>query len=355
MSCKPRYALDASQRLELARTLDQEIRAFHRRRNADQAQIAFRLAQLNTSRAYLSLGYSSMRDYAWQVIDWRAAKVKALLTLLGRLPQQPLIAAAFWPGELDWTKAVLASRGAAREPEREAEREAEYLQDARDLTCRALEAKLAGETGELTRTGLWLETTEEEQAILKEFLRARRSEGRRGLTMAEALVELVQEELTGASTGSSSFRVLLGQCPDCEATSLRTGKERVPLSPERAEALTRGAERYDATQRGAHGDTRVIPKAVQDEVRARAGDCCENPGCAFRDDLHFHHLKGRGGPDGVEEARVLRPRGSSASVADRAGATRVALCACRGVGPGGAACGLRAAPTREFGWAPIRH
>jgi hypothetical protein len=63
--------------------------------------------------------------------------------------------------------------------------------------------------------------------------------------------------------------VLLERCPDCEATSLRTGKARLPLGPERAEVLTRGAERDDGTQRGARGDRQVIPKAVQEKPGAR--------------------------------------------------------------------------------------
>ena len=301
MSRKPRYGLDATQRLQLARTLDEEIRELHRQRNASQAQIAERLARLQETRAYLSLGCSSVRDYARKAIGWRAGKVKALLKLLERLPDQAVIGAAFRAGELDWTKAVLVSRAAARHPEREPE----LVDDARRLTNRELETKLAGETGEPARSGFWLEATDEQRALLEEWLRALRSEGRRGLTMSDALVELVQRRLEGGAAGSCKFRVLLERCPDCGEAGLVTASARLPLARERAEELARGAEVYDASQRGARGDTQKIPKAVQDEVRARAGDVCELPGCTIRDDLHFHHLRGRGGGHAADEILLL--------------------------------------------------
>ena len=301
MSRKPRYPLDATQRLKLARTLDREIRELHQRSNASQAEIAERLARMDEERAYLSLGYSSVRDYAWKVIGWRAGKVKSLLKLLKRLPRQPLIAESFRSGAMDWTKAVLSSRGAEREPERESE----WRDAGLALTSRQLELKLSGETGEPARSGFWLEATPEQRALLEEWLRALRTEGQRGLTLAEALVELVQRSLTGGGGGSSKFRVLLRQCPGCGEAGLVTRDGALPLAPERAEELARGAERYDASQQGARGDTQKIPKEVEDEVRARAGDRCEIPGCTIRDDLHFHHARGRGRGHAADEILLL--------------------------------------------------
>lgn len=301
MSGKPHCTLDSAQRLELARALDQEIRELHQRCNASQAKIAHRLARMKETRAYLSLGCSSVRDYAWKAIGWRSGKVKALLGLLERLPGQPLIGAAFRAGELDWTKAVLSSRGAAREPEREAE----WLSHGLELSNRELERKLAEESGEPVRSGFWLEASEAQRAILEEGLRALRSEGLRGLTLADALVVLVERSLAGGAAGSSKFRVLLEQCPDCGRASHVTAEGKLPLAPERAEELAQGAERYDASQRGARGDTQKIPRAVADEVRARAGDCCEIPGCTIRDDLHLHHMKGRGKGHAADEILLL--------------------------------------------------
>jgi hypothetical protein len=301
MSGKPDCTLDATQRLELATSLDREIRALHQQSNAAQAQIARRLAQMKESRAYLSLVFSSVRDYAWKAIGWRARKVKAVLGLMERLPTQPLIRESFESGELQWTKAVLTSRGAARQPEREAE----WRDAGLELTCRQLEQRLSGETGEPVRSGFWLEATEAQRAILQEWLRGLRSEGRRGLTLVEALIELIERGVSAGAVGSSKFRVLLQRCIDCAQTSLVTAEGQLPLDPEHAEALTRGAEHYDATQRGARGDTQQVPKAVEDEVRARAGDCCELPGCTIRDDLHFHHGRGRGRGHDADEILLL--------------------------------------------------
>jgi hypothetical protein len=106
----PSRGLDSAQRLAQASALDREIRGLHRRRNGDLARLTERLAQLRESLGYLSLGFASVQDYAKAQLGWGAGKVKALLELHGRLPRQPCLAEAFGAGEVDWSKAVLASR-----------------------------------------------------------------------------------------------------------------------------------------------------------------------------------------------------------------------------------------------------
>ena len=284
----PLPAASSTQRLARARELDAEIRRLHRRRNVDQARIARRLAELHHSRGYLSLGFASVKAYAWDRIGWGAAKVKSLLELHGRLGEQPRIRAAFEAGEVDWSKAVLASRAARREPEREAE----LLQDAQRLSSRAFEAKLRGKTGERPRRRRAFDLEELEDAALEEGFRALRSEGL-FLEPGAALAELVRRALRGGRVGSSSYRVLLGRCPDCERTVHYSGREELPVPASVAERLLCDAEVQDTCSEPARV-TQTIPPSVKNAVLARSRGCCEFPRCTNRGYLDFHHMRGRG-------------------------------------------------------------
>jgi len=283
----PPRTLDSVQRLALANALDKEIRSLHRRRNEDLARIAGRLAELHRSRGCLSLGFASVQAYAKKRLDWGAGKVKALLELEARLGEQPLIRAAFEAGDVDWSKAVLASRAAQQEPEREAN----WLQDAQELSSRELEAKVCGRTGEEPRRGRWFELTPEEEAVLDEGLRALRTEGL-DLGQGAALAELIRRALQGGSAGSSSYRFLLSRCTDCEQTTHPTGTEDLPVPAAVADRLLCDAEIQDTRCEPARV-TRTIPDSVKNQVLARSKGCCEFPGCASRGHLDFHHGRGR--------------------------------------------------------------
>jgi hypothetical protein len=278
----------STQRLACARTLDEEITSLHRRRNVDQAQIARRLAELHLSRGFLSLGFASVKAYARERLGWGAAKVKSLLELQARLGEQPRIRAAFEAGEVDWSKAVLASRAANKEPEREAE----WLNDAQRLSSRELEAKVCGETGEKPRRERSFRLTPNEEAVLEEGLRALRTEGL-CLEPGAALAELVRRALRGGTTGSSSYRFLLSRCPDCGRTAHLTGREELPVPSSAADRLLCDAE-IQETRREPVRVTRTISPAVKNRVLARSKGCCEFPGCTNRGHLEFHHARGRG-------------------------------------------------------------
>ncbi len=288
LSASPPRALDSTARLALANALDAEICGLHRRRNQDLARITARLAALRESLGYLSLGFASVQAYAKARVDWGSGKVKSLLELHGRLPRQPLLAAAFEAGEVDWSKAVLASRAVDKEPEREAY----WLKAAQTLTNRALEAKVCGRTGEEPRRGRWVEMSAAEEAFVAEGVRALRSEGL-DLSLGAALAELTRRALQGGSAGSSRYRFLLSRCVDCDRTTHFTGEEEVPIPPALADPLLCDAEVQDTRKKPARV-SRTIPPSVKNEVEARSKGCCEAPGCAIRDHLEFHHLLGRG-------------------------------------------------------------
>jgi hypothetical protein len=297
LSASPPRALDSTARLALASALDAEICGLHRRRNQNLARITARLAALRESLGYLSLGFASVQAYAKARVDWGSGKVKSLLELHGRLPRQPLLAAAFEAGEVDWSKAVLASRAVDKEPEREAY----WLKAAQTLTSRALEAKVCGKTGETLRRGRWVELCAEDEAFVAEGLRALRAEGLE-LAPGAALAELIRRALQGGSAGSSRYRFLLSRCVDCERTTQFTGEEEVPISPAIADRLLCDAEVQDTRKKPARV-SRTIPPSVKNEVQARSKGCCEAPGCAVRDHLEFHHLVGRG--RGHDPDRIL--------------------------------------------------
>jgi len=280
--------LDSTQRLARASALDREIRGLHRRRNGDLARLTERLAQLRESLGYLSLGFASVQDYAKARLGWGAGKVKALLELHGRLPRQPLLAEAFGAGEVDWSKAVLASRAVSREPEREAD----WLKAAQTLSSRELEARVCGETGEKPRRGRWLELSVEDEISLEEGLRALRTEGLE-LAPGAAVAELIRRALGGGSTGSTSYRFLLSECVSCKRTTHPAGRGDAFLDPALASRLRCDAEIQDTRQRPSRVSS-TIPPSVKNQIQARSKGCCEFPGCTHRGYLEFHHGLGRG-------------------------------------------------------------
>jgi hypothetical protein len=186
--------LNANQRLDLARALDAEICDLHRKRNQDRARILTRIAALQETGGYRSLGFTSVQAYAWKRLGWGTAKVKSLLTLHGRLPKRPLLRAAFEAGDVDWSKAVLVGRAVEREPDREAE----WLKAAKPLSCRALEAKVSKRVAEVdgepeaeVRRSSNFAFTAFEEALVEAGLTALRSEGL-ALERGAALAELVR-------------------------------------------------------------------------------------------------------------------------------------------------------------------
>ncbi len=79
LSARPNTArLNATQRLALAKTLDEEMCALERGRKQSLAQMVTRLVRMKESRAYLSLGFASVQAYAWERFEWGAGKVKSL-------------------------------------------------------------------------------------------------------------------------------------------------------------------------------------------------------------------------------------------------------------------------------------
>ena len=204
------------------------------------------------------------------------------------MPKQPLLREAFEAGEVDWTKAVLASRAIEQEPEREAY----WLNAAQELNSRKLEAKVAGKTGAEVRRGRWIKMTEWEEAVYEAGLTALRSEGL-DLEQGAALAELVTRALQGGSVGSSRVRFLLDHCTGCGKTSHPTPEGDVPVDLATAERLRRGAEFHDVRKKPARV-SRTIPPSVQNEVLARSKGICEVPGCTNRAWIESHHPRGRG-------------------------------------------------------------
>ena len=284
----PSPTLNATQRLAAAKALDEELCAFERGRKESLAQMTDRLARMKESRGYLSLGFGSVQAYAWERFEWGASKVKPLLELHGRLPQQPLLREAFEAGQVDWTKAVQASRAIEREPEREAY----WLKAAQELKSRALEVKVAGKTGAEVRRGRWIKLTELEEAVFDAGQTALRSEGL-DLEAGAALAELTTRALQGGSVGNSKVRFLLDHCTGCGKTTHPTPEGDVPVEVAVAARLSRGAEFHDVRKKPARV-SKTIPPSVQNEILARSKGICEAPGCTDRVWLDSHHAKGRG-------------------------------------------------------------
>lgn len=99
------------------------------------------LAALTQGERLIALGFSSVRDYAREVLDLRERTAQAMVRLAGELRARPLLRAALRAGEVRLRHAQTVLRVAVGDAE------ARWVERARRETVRALEAAVREECG----------------------------------------------------------------------------------------------------------------------------------------------------------------------------------------------------------------
>ena len=122
---------------DLALDLDARILCAHTQLRRAERDLALLLAEMVDTRRYLELSYSNVYDYAQSRLDLEPRKTRGLVRIGRALPELPCINHAMATGVLCWTKA--RELLAVVTPETEAA----WVEEARRLTSRALELKLA--------------------------------------------------------------------------------------------------------------------------------------------------------------------------------------------------------------------
>jgi hypothetical protein len=272
-------------RLARARELDNELCRLHQRSKQEEAAMARKLVELDDEGGYLDLGFGSLPAYAEDRFEWGPSKTRDMKKLVRRLEELPLVATAFFEGDLDWTKAVLAARALEGAPEQEAE----WLAKATSRTSKELAHEVAEAKGEERQVRVGWKFLAKDLAMIEEAFRALQSEGL-VLTGPEAVVELARRQLQGQSgkAGSSSFRVLLTHDPDTGVTTKATRAGEVVLDPKVADRLMCGAE----IQLPSGEVKRSIPAWTERQLEARSKGRCEVPSCKHVAWLESHHNEG---------------------------------------------------------------
>jgi hypothetical protein len=221
------------------------------------------LAALTRGDRLIALGFSSVRDYAREVLDLRERTAQAMVRLAGELRTRPLLRAALRAGEVRLRHAQTVLRVAVGDAE------ARWVERARRETVRALEAAVREECGagepeeEWSRLRVRLApedraTVDEALAVAAKLLpassRAERLEAMAQEYLAEHPVEAGDD---GGGLGVSAFR------PDHAALRARL-EARLEEESERWSYLSRPGEIH-----APDGDFDALASAEEIDARLR--------------------------------------------------------------------------------------
>ena len=88
-----------------AQDIHERVGVAVRTQRASMHTLAQLLLELDRDELYRSLGYTTLRDYAWSEHELGARQVRELLNIARRLDQLPALDAAMASREVPWTKA----------------------------------------------------------------------------------------------------------------------------------------------------------------------------------------------------------------------------------------------------------
>ena len=216
------------------------------RHHLEERNIAYWLHELDQRGLHKQRGFSSIGDYAMELIGIKPRKAQYLVFIASRLEKLPRIREAFDAGELPWTKAREIVSVATPETE------AEWLEKARALSNRDLEKEV------------------------------RRHAGRESGGFATVTISMPVEVLAMWNDAYELAERLCG-------TELEKWQV---LEPSLAEFLGTHLPPGGA---GAHetDDEKELPDKVRDAVLDRDMWQCKFPGCTMRKMLDVHHIEFR--------------------------------------------------------------
>ena len=301
-----------------AQDIHERVGAAVRTQRASMHTLAQLLLELDRDELYRSLGYTTLRDYAWSEHELGARQVRELLNIARRLDQLPALDAAMASGEVPWTKARTMLSVL------DADNEADWVERAKGIPVRELERQVYGlyagsppptpeETHDVrgdSRRRFIVELYSQEEQIVRDALAVLRAQADDAdVTDGDLLAQMARAVLQMAESGeaaptSEPYRIVLEHCPEC----LRTVGVEDEVSDTLVAEACCNAEVVDLTpgageRRGRLG--RAIPLRTQRAVFHEAGYGCAVPGCRGRLWLHLHHLAlWSGGGDHSEENLV---------------------------------------------------
>lgn len=232
-----------------------EIRLFAaaKRHHLEERNIAYWLLEIDERGLHRERGFSSIGDYALELVGIKPRKAHYLVFIASRLGKLPRIREAFDAGELSWTKAREITSVAT------AETESEWLDQAQRLSNRDLE-----------------------RAVRRH---ARQSSG----GFATVTISMPAEVLSMWNDAYELAERLSG-------TALEKWQV---LEPALAELLGTHLPGDASGEDIALEDENQLPISIRNEVLNRDAWQCAFPGCTLRKMLDVHHIvfRSRGGSD----------------------------------------------------------
>ncbi len=267
-----------------------------------EKQAVLLFAEILERRLYRELGYSSMRQYAREALEFSDSKFFQFQRLAESFKKLPKVKQAVASGELSWTKARVVASAATPETEKA------WLSEAKQNSRRQLEAKVKASrasSGRLPAPDLFeessalaarvdqtvsLKLSPEQLAQFESLMEALRKHGLKG-SREEVLLAALDAAASGDCTRvqSSLKQIVLYQCEDCGKTNVQTSRGALPMSAGAAEQA-----RCDTQVLGKDGINRsTIPPAKRKRILARDQHRCQSPGCGNTHFLEVHHTKPR--------------------------------------------------------------
>lgn len=241
--------------------IEARLFAAAKRHHLEERNIAYWLAEIDERGLHRERGFSSIGDYALELIGIKPRKAHYLVFIASRLQKLPQIREAFDSGELSWTKAREITSVAT------AETEGEWLDKAQRLTNRDLERAVRRHAGQ-SPGGFATVTISMPVEVLE---------------MWNDAYELA-ERLSG--TALEKWQVLEPALAELLGTHLPADASGEAVEVE---------------------DEKALPVSVRNEVLNRDGWQCAFPGCTLRKMLDVHHIvfRSRGGSDEVDNLVCL--------------------------------------------------
>jgi hypothetical protein len=272
--------------LETAREMDARLKTLATTARAAEAELAKALLEMKRRGLFKWLGYSRVQDYAEVELDIAKGKAKELVELATKLERLPKIRDAFEAGELEWTKARAIARVATTGSEEE------WFAEAKSLTSRALERRVARAKDEPVTVRIVLELSRSDAADLDLAVRKLREERGEAISTSEAIPELARRAM-GSPVEKPGYQIVIHECPSCESAA----RDANPVSKEELAAAKVDAEILDLRGSPTGEFKHTIKPTERRAVIARdRGQCVL---CGVKSWLHIHHVVRRDGDPAV--------------------------------------------------------
>ena len=289
--------------LAAARELHRQLVSVRRAERGLQHRLAVLLSEMADGGFFRLLGYTSVEQYADQVLEIDFRKARDLLRIGRSLPELPALNEALAAGEVDWTKAREVVRVATPDTDRawteRAKTESARVIERDVSMARRGEGPTEGKPDPLkkparTRVTFEMETADAEilraaLAVLRGQSNLNAAEVEDGALLAAMARQVIHQAEPPDSPTGERYQIVLHECVRCREISSPTAEVSDTIAAESACDAVIVDMRPGPKQGHA---TRAIAPALRRKLEFRAGHACEIPDCSCRLWLDIHHVDG---------------------------------------------------------------